>query len=185
MEIYRVQQSDLIGQLEGFPIEVVQKMVERQYEQTGICDVRVFQRDPANGVSWGGFNWGETVEDYCFWNYVIRYKEFNRFFGVYPKQEVQVQQEEDYWIKPEGVRMLVWDDNEKWAKERIVIAKLPKNTAFPYVTVDYDYEEYFEKGKEYHTSRYKNTKPLPKQTELTMQEIADKFGLKVDEIKIV
>jgi len=31
--MYKVKQSDLIGDIKGFPIEVVQKMIERQVEQ--------------------------------------------------------------------------------------------------------------------------------------------------------
>ena len=39
METYKVKQEDLIGELEGFPIEVVQKMIERQ------VGVKIIRRD--------------------------------------------------------------------------------------------------------------------------------------------
>ena len=42
--MYKVKQSDLIGDIKGFPIEVVQKMVERQVEQGNKADVTVFQK---------------------------------------------------------------------------------------------------------------------------------------------
>lgn len=96
-----------------------------------------------------------------------------------------VDTEDDFWFKPEGVRMLVWDDEEEFALDRIVIAKLPSNASEPYVFIDKDSELDFKNGRKYQIITSKNAKPLPKITELTMQEIADKFGLNVNEIKIV
>lgn len=94
-------------------------------------------------------------------------------------------EDDSTWFKPEGVRMLVWDDEEEFALDRIVIAKLPSNASEPYVFIDKDSELDFKNGRKYQIITSKNAKPLPKITELTMQEIADKFGLNVNEIKIV
>ena len=41
--MYKVTEKDLIGDLEGFPIEVVQKMLKKQVEQGNMEDVTVFQ----------------------------------------------------------------------------------------------------------------------------------------------
>lgn len=101
------------------------------------------------------------------------------------KTNNQQSQEEDYWIKPEGVRMLVWNDYEEKAIEKIVIAKLPENTIYPYACVQPSYEEEFKKGEKYLIIHHKNAKPIPQIKEITMQEIADKFNLKVNEFKIV
>lgn len=79
-EMYVVKQSDLIGELEGFPIEVVQKMVERQVEQKNEADVRVFQK-----ILETGFLWSESVEGWDFWNDVIPNRNFDTFFKRYPK----------------------------------------------------------------------------------------------------
>lgn len=79
--IYIVKHSDLIGEISNFPIEVVQKMVERQYEQKGFCDVSVFQIDKINGSR--GFCWCRTIEGGYFWGSVIN-GEWNTFFDRYP-----------------------------------------------------------------------------------------------------
>ena len=39
--MYEVKQEDLIGDIEGFPIEVVQRMLECQVEQGNKADVSV------------------------------------------------------------------------------------------------------------------------------------------------
>lgn len=81
--IYVVKKSDLIGQISDFPIEVVQKMVERQYAQNGFCDVSVFQRQKDSGVT--GFGWGITPEGDSFWRQIINLKRWHVFFNKYPK----------------------------------------------------------------------------------------------------
>ena len=60
--MYKVKQSDLIGDIKGFPIEVVQKMVERQVEQGNKADVSIFQKR-GDAAKWcGGFDFDETIE---------------------------------------------------------------------------------------------------------------------------
>lgn len=81
--IYIVKQSDLIGQISDFPIEVVQKMVERQYAQNGVCDVSVFQRQKDSGSD--GFCWASTPEGDFFWRQIINSKLWRLFFDTYPK----------------------------------------------------------------------------------------------------
>lgn len=75
------------GKIADFPKEVVEKMLERQYEQTGKRDVSVFERNERNGRSSGGFTWGNTIEGGDFWNAVIGLKAFYIFFKRYPKSE--------------------------------------------------------------------------------------------------
>lgn len=50
--IYKVKQEDLIGDIKGFPIEVVQLMVERQFEQKGKCNIGIFQKSIGMGFNW-------------------------------------------------------------------------------------------------------------------------------------
>lgn len=83
--MYKVKPSDLKGQIKDFPIEVVQKMVERQYEQTGRCDVEVFQVNKYTGGINGGMLWSETVEGDEFWRSIISHSNFDVFFEKYPK----------------------------------------------------------------------------------------------------
>ena len=79
---YKVTKNDLIGDIEGFPIEVVQKMVEEQVKQGDDADVTAFQES-----HYGGFFWLKTKDGADFWNEVICWKNFKLFFEKYPKSK--------------------------------------------------------------------------------------------------
>lgn len=85
MEKYKVKKSDLKGDIKDFPIEIVQRMVDYQYEQTGKYNVSLFQDCKTSDKHAGCFTWGNTVEGHLFWSKVINYKEFDVFFKKYPK----------------------------------------------------------------------------------------------------
>jgi hypothetical protein len=87
---YKVEQSDLIGALEGFPIEVAQMMVDRQVEQGNEPNIKVFQKCLSISRQFGGFDWLDTPEGDVFWYAILADKKFNTFFEKYPKQEVEV-----------------------------------------------------------------------------------------------
>lgn len=74
------------GELEGFPVEVVDKMLERQFEQTGKKDVSVFENKISANDDDGGFYWGKTMEGYSWWHDVITSRDFPKFYERYPKQ---------------------------------------------------------------------------------------------------
>ena len=80
-----LKKSDLIGGLEGFPIEIARVMLKRQVEQGNKADITVFQKDCFVGKSDYGFYWKETIEKYDFWKNVIGCKNFDIFFDKYPK----------------------------------------------------------------------------------------------------
>lgn len=84
--MYTVQYSDLIGHISEFPIEIVQKMVERSTEQ-GRWDYGVgmstFQENISSAGS-SGFRWETTPEGHTFWSRVIEHKRFDLFFDLYP-----------------------------------------------------------------------------------------------------
>ena len=83
--MYKVKKSDLKGQIKDFPIEVVQKMVEKQVHQGHKADVKVFQ---VNADScWDGFEWARTIEGDSFWRNVICQADFPLFFEKYPKKK--------------------------------------------------------------------------------------------------
>ena len=82
---YKVEQSDLIGAIEDFPIEIVKKMIERQVQQGNKPDVKAFHRFASNDAEEGGFNWKDTIEGVSFWDNVIGDKNYNVFFERYPK----------------------------------------------------------------------------------------------------
>lgn len=83
---FKVYEKDLIGDIEGFPKEVVELMLERQYEQTGKVDIGVFQKHRTYGLTNMGFTWFRTKEGHDFWECVICDKNFDVFFEKYPKK---------------------------------------------------------------------------------------------------
>lgn len=83
--VHKVKEGDLIKELSGFPIEVVQKMVDNQYMQTGVSNVLIFQNDVIAGRGVGGFYWHYTIEGEAFWRGIINDKNFPSFFEKYPK----------------------------------------------------------------------------------------------------
>lgn len=82
--MYKVKQSDLIGDIKDFPIEVVQKMIEEQVAQCNAPDVTVFQNDSNANVEYDGFSWDETKDGSIFWDKVINEHDFDLFFKKYP-----------------------------------------------------------------------------------------------------
>ena len=87
MNVTTVKQSDLVGRLECFPIEVVQKMVNEQVRQGNKADVVLFQgRVYAARVS-GGFDWERSFMGLKFWRDVLINERFDTFFQKYQKNE--------------------------------------------------------------------------------------------------
>lgn len=84
-EHYQVKQKDLKGDIAGFLIEVVQRMVDCQVEQSNEANVAAFQRDKGCTCSFKGFDWDKTEEGFNFWLAVINRKNFDLFFEKYPK----------------------------------------------------------------------------------------------------
>ena len=117
MEEYKVTEEDLIGQLEGFPIEIVQKMVERQVEQRNPADVTVFQKHKCTGRVFKGFEWVETDEGIDFWNDVIRYENFHVFFEKYPKEVTSETEGPKDEIDPHVYYRGVWNRGDEIISE--------------------------------------------------------------------
>jgi hypothetical protein len=84
--IFKVEMTDLVGGIENFPIEVVEKMIEEQVKQGNQPDVVAFQRCHDASVALGGFDWDKTEEGYKFWWEVIMEGRFGMFFKKYPKK---------------------------------------------------------------------------------------------------
>ena len=83
----KLTEKDLIGQIEGFPVEVVEKMVERQVEQGNPADVEVFQMFRYTTRENNGFDWDDSCEGSNFWGSVIADRNFDLFFTYYPTKE--------------------------------------------------------------------------------------------------
>jgi hypothetical protein len=113
-EIYKVTEADLIGDIEGFPIEVVQMMMVRQYEQGRKSNISAFQRDRCSGC--GGFVWLDTDEGSEFWSSVIDYKDFSVFFERYPNSQSFVGLKKTKAIKTNRIK---WTRQQLWVMERL------------------------------------------------------------------
>ena len=94
MTIDELENYEPKGQLEGFPKEVIARMLECQEEQGSPKNISVFEKDRTAGETKKGFVWCDTKEGYDFWNEVIRYKNFDLFFEKYPKQDNQEENKE-------------------------------------------------------------------------------------------
>ena len=82
------------GQLEGFPKEIIARMLECQEEQGNKRDVTVFEILIRTSADLYGFSWNKTKEGYEFWYEVIDKKDFNLFFEKYPKKDNQYNSQE-------------------------------------------------------------------------------------------
>ena len=87
--MYKVEERDLVKDIQGFPIEVVQKMLYYQVSQGNKEDVSIFQNRAITSKTPKGFNWKDTEEGMEFWNDIIRKKRFSIFFNKYPKQPTE------------------------------------------------------------------------------------------------
>lgn len=175
-----ITKADLIGDLVGFPIKVVEKMIERQVEQGNKPDVTVFQLRVISDQIDGGFDWYKTPERGKFWDNVINGK-FDVFFRKYPELSTKV------YIR----------GDEKRGKE--VIAELEKRggiNTFEELGTSTEHLYFIRPDnnfindcvpnrlvglllQEAYTEITLPEKPL----ELTLKEIAEKFG--VSTVKIV
>jgi hypothetical protein len=178
MSNYKVTEKDLIGDLKGFPIEVVEKMLEKQQIHTGCTDIKMLQDSIR-----AGFFWAETLEGHSFWEDVIIRKDFSLFFTKYPKKTKYVYIYQDgtkngksiinTLIKHGGVDLLKLFGE---SKDTIYYIR-PNSNAI--VTANPDSSE----GVLVKTF-YTEIQPEPSVKEFTMQEIADKLGIDVNELRI-
>ena len=71
-----VTKEDLIGQIAGFPLAIVQAMVANQVRQGNPANVKVFQDKVDASFVEGGFSWNKSAEGQFFWSKVINGKQF-------------------------------------------------------------------------------------------------------------
>lgn len=75
------------GQLEGFPKEIIAKMLDYQEKQGNKRNVSIFEKRIVTGRFNEGFSWDKTQEGGVFWHKVINNKDFDFFFERYPKKD--------------------------------------------------------------------------------------------------
>lgn len=78
----KINKSDIGGAIEGFPLEVVQRMVALTIKEEHVNTeeaIKILRKTP-----WNGFTWSETSEGNLFWYKVIDHHEWWRFYERYP-----------------------------------------------------------------------------------------------------
>lgn len=78
------------NEIENFPQEVIDKMLERQVEQGNPKNIKTFIENKYSVKHRGGFNWKESEEGHEFWAEVIVDRNFDLFFEKYPKQSPSI-----------------------------------------------------------------------------------------------
>lgn len=144
------------GQLSGFPKKVVDLMVKRQVEQGNPVDVSVFEEYLHASKDDGGFNWDGTPEGESYWGFVIECEQFNLVPepNEYPKV------------------MLVWEDDKNPLQREVIME----------INGGYLAWSPFTKNNAVLWPHAKDIEP--EQIELTIDQIADKFGVDPNQIKI-
>jgi hypothetical protein len=150
------------GYLEGFPKEIVQKIVERQVEQGNEPDYKVFEKEDSASKKSKGFDWMESKEGYDFWKEVILYKHFNLFYEKYPKTETKVTTTNIYNVEGDIYGILTSDGNITTIDTKDYIIPIVKHshisTNSRYVIDDGRYvKEHFIKDHELNESYQKNS----------------------------
>lgn len=85
------------GQLEGFPQEVVEKMLEEQERQGNKRDVTIFEKNRFASREHGGFDYVTAVFEN--WSRVIEHKDFDLFYAKYPKKGEKIPTSNDGFRK--------------------------------------------------------------------------------------
>jgi len=157
-------------QLEGFPDEVIDKMLERQVEQGNPRDIEVFKKYNAANREEGGFDWSKTEEwrhDRLIWNYTINCKYFVPFFELYPKKSL------DNTVKANNAKiitlpeekalpcyMMCWDTDELEAEKRLVIY-YNKQLVYQFITLcETSVERYLKGGTNCFFKVFKHAKEI-------------------------
>lgn len=181
---FKVDKADLVGDIKDLPIEVVEKMIEEQVKQGNCPNVEVFQKYNRADRKRGGFNWSNTDDGMDFWSNVINDCDFDLFFKKYPKKAKLV-----YIVGDSEVGMDIIKTLEKYGGINVHDYKGTEN----------DCVYYIEPNKNFIEICYINNSPklwgvlLVTYTaidaeesvlEVTMEEIAEKFGVDISNLRI-
>jgi hypothetical protein len=163
------------NELEGFPREVIEKMLERQVEQGNEISKNVFMENADSTKKMGGFDWHDTIEHDWFWESVIHNKNFDFFFKKYPKEKSEA------WQPKRGEWVLVWNGIEESATKRIYISTI-EGLHEPFMVVNRHTEKEFLNGKNFEVCGFVNIKPLPTEPVVDNTYFFDGFKNKVIEL---
>ncbi len=142
---------------QDLPKEIQEKMLERQFEQTGRRDARVFERLITDGFEWRSFPEGSD-----FWDTILIDDNPSHFYTLYPKQE-----------SPYPKVMMVSDfsfgDGNKWQKAVVFMEKCGNFLCWDCDTLEKSEKEIYPIVRRY----AKDIEPIPS---YTMEELFEKIG---------
>ena len=182
--IFKVEQSDLVGDIKDFPIEVVEKMIEEQVKQGNCPNVEVFQKYNKADRKRGGFSWGNTDDGMDFWSTVINHYVFELFFDKYPEKPNLV-----YIVGDSEIGMDIIKTLEKYGGINVHDYKGTENDCVYYIEPNKNFIEtcYINNSPklwEVLLATYTPIKAEESVLEVTMEEIAKKFGVDVTNLRI-
>lgn len=185
-KIYKVVNEDLVGELREFPLAIVQKMIERQVMQGNPSNVKVFQADATAAQSDGGFEWDDSPEDWYFWYKVISCMEFNVFFERYPESNrvyiVSTSEDCENVIKTLEKYGGINENDYSGDDFGAIYYIEPHTNIIQICDTSYGHENKLLYGVLIAT--YTQIFPMKFTFEVTMEEIAEKFGVDVKYLRI-
>lgn len=183
--IFKVEQNDLVGYIKEYPIEVVEKMIEEQVKQGNCPNVEVFQENPSAGMVDGGFNWKKTEQGYEFWDEVIDECNFDLFFEKYPKKN---KANLVYIVGDSEIGMDIIKTLEKYGGINEHNYKGERNDAVYYIEPNNNFIEICDfahlKLWDVILATYTPIDAEEYVLEVTMEEIAEKFGVDISNLRI-
>ena len=182
--IFKVEKSDLVGDIKDFPIEVVEKMIEEQVKQGNKADVEVFQKNASTDAEDGGFDWDKTDNDIYFWQEVIGEGNFDLFFEKHPKKAKLVYIAGDSEIGMDIIKTLekyggINEHNYKGDRDDVVYYIEPNNKFIEVCDFEINIKLW-----DVLLATYTSIDAEHIILEVTMEEIAEKFGVDVSNIRI-
>ncbi len=183
--IFNVEKSDLVGVIENFPIEVVEKMIEEQVKQGNFPNVEVFQKCATLDDEDGGFTWSQTEDGDEFWEEVIVESNFDLFFKKYRKKTNLVYIVGDSEIGKDIIKTLekyggVNRHDYTGGGDGVLYYIEPNNN-----TIEMCYSN-GNNDKMLYAVLMATYQPIDVECilEVTMEEIAEKFGVDVNNLRI-
>ena len=181
--IFKVEQSDLVGAIKDFPIEVVEKMIEEQVKQGNCPNVEVFQKYISADAGDDGFSWCQTDDGAEFWIEVLEGGNFDLFFKKYPKKTNLV-----YIVGDSEIGMDIIKTLEKYGGINKHEFNGGYNDCIYYIDPNNNYIEICDikelKLWNVILDTYTPIEVEESVLEVTMEEIAKKFGVDVTNLRI-
>lgn len=182
---FKIEKADLVGEIKDFPIEVVEKMIEEQVKQGNYPNVKVFQKNATADAENGGFSWFICEDDYDFWLEVIDGDNFDLFFEKYPKKPNLVYIVGDSEIGRDIIKTLekyggINRHNYCGNTDGVLYYIDPNNNTIEMCSIDGTEKMLYEVLLATYTPIDAEESIL----EVTMEEIAEKFGVDVSNLRI-